>query len=141
MSFKDQNWHTRLAGLGDLAESAFETWAAENHRVNVVRYGLCRPPISVGKLPEMVRYTPDYLSVDCLWEVQGCGSDNTIKLKLDKLEALRQWDQIHPVRLWFWNSKLGQHWEFPLSEFPDGLPISMFPEGKAYFELGFDGGA
>ena len=135
MSFKDQAWSQRFLGMGELAESAFETWAAENHRVNIVRYGLNRPPINVGKLPTAIRYTPDYLSVDCLWEVQGCGADHTIKLKLDKLEALRQWDRIHPVRLWFWNSKLEEHWEFPIEEWPEGLNVGTFPEGKAYFEL------
>src|SRR6266498_2550714 len=94
-SFRDQDWQARYQGMGDLAEGAFE----EVHQYGFVRWGLDRPPIQVHKLPKRIRFAPDYLTTHSFVEVQGFGKDQVIKLKLDKYDALRWWNVLHPVDL------------------------------------------
>ena len=99
MSYRDQSWEVRVAVLGDEAEAVFESVYPHGF----VRFGLRRPPISVSKLPPMIRYTPDYLTSSGLIEVMGFGRDQTLKLKLEKETALHMWSQIMPTRFFIWD--------------------------------------
>lgn len=121
--------------MGDEAEEVFEQTTSNGF----VRYGLNRPPIKLGNVPEMVRYTPDYLQHDRLVEVQGIGADRTIKLKVDKYAALLQWNQIFPTFMFVWDSKARAYTEFPIDGFPVLLcELDRFAEGKPYFALKAD---
>lgn len=132
MSFKDQKFASRFNAMGDEAEGVFEAAASTNFQ----RYGLNRPPISMALLPPMVRYTPDYLMHDRLVEVQGTGRDRTCKLKIDKFQALLQWDLYFPTNLFVWDNVAKAHSEFRITEFPVELAeMGAFPEGKPYFAV------
>lgn len=137
MTFKDQTWHARVGVLGDEAETVFEQWCEEN-KTNFIRYGLNRPPLSVGMLPKRVRYTPDYLTSHCFYEVQGCGADQTIKLKIEKLNSLKWWNDLMEVKLFFWNNKTQTHCIVTLDQIDEllnslSVVLDSFAEGKAYF--------
>ena len=120
--------------MGDIAETAFE----ENFKSNFVRFGLNRPPLKMSSLPPVIRYTPDYLSSNHLIEVQGLGADQIFKLKLDKLEALSFWNNIHPVLMYVYDSSKKRDallsWE-ELTTYCQDANIDSFPEGKKYYAV------
>ena len=139
MSFRDQDFNRRFEKMGDEAEGVFEQVA----KLGFARFGLSRPPVQVGKLPDFVRYTPDYLQTNRLVEVQGCGQDGMLKFKLDKLAALSDWNEIMPVCLFVWDRKRRCYAEFPLSTLIEWYTTDQgergtFPEGKAYFGVSVD---
>lgn len=105
MTFSDQDWDTRLVTLGDPAEKAFEAWC-NKRGLGYVKYGLDRPPVRLAQVPPMVRYTPDYLTDEALYEVQGCGRDSVFKFKHDKLVSLHRWTDIWHTRMWLWHQPL-----------------------------------
>lgn len=136
MSFKDQAWATRYERMGDTAERKFE----EQSTVNYVRWGLQRPPLNMRMLPARVRYAPDYLTSSCFVEAQGFGRDNTLKLKIDKYNALHWWRDVHPVDLFVWDSHRKRSARLSLLALDelvrDGhARIEAFPEGKSYFAI------
>lgn len=136
--YRDQSFATRFAALGDAAESVFEavwptTWE---------RYGLRRPNVSVAKLPQRVRHTPDYLTTDCFVEVKGAGRDQTLKLKLAEWNCAHFWNAIHPLHYFVWDSSKKRWATFPLTELerwveddPSNLELERFHDGKAYFAI------
>ena len=139
-TFRDRPWASRVAagGMGDEAESVFEQWAT-NQGIGFARYGLNRPPIHVHKLPDLIRYTPDYLMTARLVEVQGFGRDQTFKLKEVKLAALEDWTQIHPVSMFAWDSHGQRAFMVDLEAIASaaatgGLSKGAFPEGHVYYE-------
>lgn len=122
--------------MGDEAESVFEQTIGKRF----IRFGLNRPDIDVRRIPARLRYTPDYLTAPAFYEVQGCGADETIKLKLDKWQALHYWNDVHPVRLFFWNNKQEQFVDLTLDDVTTALnrsdvALNRFREGKAYFAI------
>jgi hypothetical protein len=104
-TFKDQSWEERVAVLGDVGENAFREYAARR-QLGVVKYGLDRPPVDLGRTSDFVRYTPDFLTDEGLVEVQGCGTDQLFKFKHAKLRALLLWQKNQHVNLWLWNQPL-----------------------------------
>lgn len=106
-TFSEKPYAERFELMGDMAEQRFQEWATENN-VPYSVYGLRRPAIPVWQLPAFVRYTPDFVVGEGLMEVQGCGRDQHIKLKHDKLWALSEWDEKTPVWLWLWNQTWDQ---------------------------------
>lgn len=138
MSFKDRDWQARFDEMGDLAEGIFEWVCEEVLDRGYVRYGLNRPPIRMSALPARVRYTPDYLMSNAYVEVQGFGRDQTLKLKLDKWGALHWWNDLHPTKLFVYDSH-NKRWQFVgLPELDEVLAdgkgtLDSFPEGKTYF--------
>lgn len=135
MSFKDAKWSQRFSRMGDEAEGIFEQVVDQPF----VRFGLERPPIKMGQLPEFLRYTPDYLLTDRLVEVQGVGRDRLVKLKCDKHAALLQWRTFHPVDLFVWDNVDRAFTSFPITDFPiNDSELHSFPEGKPYFAIHVD---
>lgn len=135
MSFKDQKFSQRFSRMGDEAEGIYEQ-VTDN---SFVRFGLERPPINMKWLPEIVRYTPDYLEARRLVEVQGVGKDRTCKLKCDKHAALLQWNVFMPVDLFVWDNVDRAFTSFPIKDFPIELcELGAFPEGKPYFAVHVD---
>lgn len=112
-TFKDQNWEERVEVLGDIGEKAFREYAARR-KLGVVKYGLDRPPVNLGRIADFVRYTPDFLTDEGLVEVQGCGRDQLFKFKWSKLTALRQWQRQQHVNMWLWNEPLEDWRQVPI---------------------------
>ena len=106
-TFSEKPFNERYELMGDTAEHRFRVWAAEEY-MPYTDYGLRRPQVPVYKLPAFIRYTPDFLLGDALVEVQGCGRDQTIKMKHDKLWALETWDIHCGVYVWMWNQSNDQ---------------------------------
>jgi len=134
MSFADKPFGVRIQTMGDIAERRFE----EESPVKWVRYGLCRPPINMSALPAQLRYTPDYLTAQGLVEVQGLGRDQILKVKHEKLEALKWWEKVHPVYLFVYDSQKDGSSTLTLSEVRKKCKLSEtdeFPEGKAYYAI------
>lgn len=135
MSFKDRSFESRFAAMGDEAEGVFEkAWAG-----GWARFGLNRPPIGMKRLSPFVRYKPDYITTHYLVEVQGFGKDQTIKVKLEKAQALDEWHRHHAVQIFLWDTT---NREYGLADWPDmhealhlHATLECFPEGKRYWAL------
>lgn len=135
MSFRDQPFAHRIGAMGDEAEGVFEAVYPEGF----VRWGLNRPPINVSQLPEQMRYAPDYLTAKGLVEVQGVGSDQLLKLKVEKYEALRKWGDVMRTDLFVWDSKHRRYAWVRLDDLRALLgDLRQFPEGKPYWSIPLD---
>ena len=139
-SFKDEEWNDRVAILGDPAEKKFQEWAARSG-IGCVKYGLDRPPVNLSRVSAFVRYTPDFLTDNGLVEVQGCGSDQLMKFKHDKLQALMQWQRRDHVNVWLWNQPLDDWRQLPVLRIvamcqqhprPGGRHVSLFREDGVF---------
>lgn len=147
-AFKDQSWEQRFGAMGDEAEQKFEEYAKDVLDRGFVRYGLNRPPIKMHSLPARIRYTPDYLMSRCFVEVQGLGRDQKFKLKFDKWNSLRWWndfkrEDFDGVSLYVWDSHKKRETMFPLecldALLSDGTgALGVFHEGKPYIEFPAD---
>ena len=128
-------WSERFKDMGDEAEGVFE----ELYNVNGVgfaRFGFNRPNLHMSKLPTHLRYAPDYVTEDGFVEVQGFGRDQTCKLKVDKWEALRYWDCLHPVYLFVYDSFNKRSTTIALRDVGGrSVRLDKFPEGKPYFAI------
>ena len=134
MSFADKPFGVRIQTMGDIAERKFE----EESAVKWVRYGLCRPPINMAMLPPQLRYTPDYLTSQGLIEVQGLGQDQILKVKHDKLEALRWWSRVHPVFMFIYDSHKDRYSMLSLKDLTKRCKLSEtkeFPACNPYFAI------
>ncbi len=143
MTFRDQAWSNREGKLGDQAEAVFEEQCEELLGCNCVRYGLSRPPINVSKLPLMVRYTPDFLTVRGFVEVQGFGRDQLLKLKYDKFDALMAWNEIFDVMLFVYDSANQRSTLLTMADLitlmeHDAVEERVFVEGKRYAAIPAD---
>lgn len=138
--FRDRPFDQRFTAMGDEAEGRFEEYATNVLKKGFVRYGLDRPPLRMGDLPTRLRYTPDYLMGKQFVEVQGFGRDQTYKIKLEKLNSLHWWNDLHPVQMYVWDSHKKRECMLHLFELDriinDGkAELGHFAEGKAYFAL------
>lgn len=138
MSYKDRPFSERFGRLGDEAEGIFEATYPEGFAA----YGLRRPPVNLSTVPPFVRYTPDYLTSKGLVEVQGFGNDQVFKLKVDKYEALVDWNVLSDFRvdLFVWDSSNHQYgWvrlaDLALTIASDRFEMREFPEGKPYYAI------
>jgi hypothetical protein len=122
--------------MGDEAEQQFVATTTDAHEI----FGLRRPNLHVGSLPNILRYMPDYLTQHSLVEVQGIGKDRLIKIKWAKYYALQQWDRIHPVELFVWDRHAQTTSRFRLQQIVEqvetgNIEIGVFPEGHRWFAL------
>lgn len=134
MSFANEPFSHRFQTMGDIAERKFEELCDRKF----CRYGLNRPPIHMGSLPLSVRHTPDYLTSESFVEVQGLGSDQVLKLKLEKMRALRSWHRMHRVVLFVYDSSNDRHANIPLAHLQrmcKNAEVKLFPEGKEYYAI------
>jgi hypothetical protein len=123
--------------MGDLAESAFLVCHPQAHVL-----GLRRPSLNFRKMHARIRYTPDFLLEDGAYEVMGYASrgNNVLKLKLDKLAALCQWDLVIPTNLWVYDSSTKTPCCAPINSWAEAChdhgEIKRFKDNsKAYWEL------
>jgi hypothetical protein len=138
VGFSNRPWRARERFLGDTSEEAFKDWC------NVVGlkwadYGLRRPDLDVSALPLKIRYTPDFIGGDQLYEVMAVGRDHLLKLKVEKYLALGQWNQEAPTHLWVWNWPMKSGGALPIPSLADvviGAPdLRSFRDGKHYWSI------
>lgn len=133
-TFRLKTFDERIKTMGDIAEQKFEKDAA----VKFVRYGLNRPKINMAHLPPEIRHTPDYLTAQGLVEVQGLGKDQILKVKHEKLKALKWWSKVHPLYLFIYDSYRERTYMMPFKELIKKCTMSEtnhFPEGKPYYAM------
>jgi hypothetical protein len=134
MSFHQQAWSARFGAMGDEAEAVFDAVYPKHHKL-----GLNRPPFSVAGMKLGMRYTPDRMLRDRFVEVMGCGNDQTLKVKDEKLEALAMWELFGSVHLFVYDSCNKRYWEAPLGEWREQASAhgvkGAFPEGKTFVGL------
>lgn len=134
-AFHKQTWNNRFQQMGDEAEGIFEA----THKLGWVRTGLNRPPLAMHLIAVNVRYMPDYLTSRCWVEVQGCGRDKVIRIKLEKLEALDAWLKLgQPVEFFFWDTTNKRHCQIPLETVALAaaqVEAKLYPEGKVFYEI------
>jgi hypothetical protein len=123
--FKDKPFNVRFKKMGDMAEGVFKHWCRQNN-ITYVEYGMQRPPFDhFMRLSPFLRYTPDFLCeaqgerfdhlIDergkitrhFLTEIKGVGRDQIIKLKLDNVQQLCNWQTSsgRPVTVFVYDSK------------------------------------
>ena len=139
-AFRDYKWAKRYDTMGDTAENAFLLVHPYAHR-----FGLNRPDFDVRGMADAMRYAPDFMVPDCMYEVMGVASrgDSKLKIKLDKASALHTWQCIGPVRLWIYDSSRKRHWDAPLEDWIKAChkyaEVERFPDNqKPYFALHID---
>lgn len=128
--FSERPFAARFGAMGDESEAMFE----QVHDGGKVAFGLRRPPVNLAGVSSFVRYTPDYLTNSRLVECMGIGRDCVLKLKIEKLQALQEWDRYHPVWLFIWDSSTQRHTEQTIWEVAKQCnahaEMQRFPEGK-----------
>jgi hypothetical protein len=137
MTFHSRDFQGRFATLGDPAEQAFLERNPKAHRL-----GLCRPEFSMNGMAATMRYAPDFMLRTHFVECMGIatGGSGTLKVKLEKLNALRMWEVLGDVRLWVWDSSKGQYWDAGLDDWENvchlhGDKKFFADNNKAYWEL------
>lgn len=143
MGYASQQWNQRVHTLGDIAEGIFEQVSPLGAAVS---YGLRRPPFKVANLTPEQRNTPDYLTgTGDFVEVQGCGRDNVLKLKVEKLEALKGWAKLGPVKWFFWNSNTSEwalisdiHLRKLVTRGKRAHGVQAFSDGNKYIAVEWD---
>jgi len=137
VQFHERPFVQRWGQMGDAAEQAF----LEQHP-NAHRTGLDRTALNVRRMDDNQRYAPDYMIEDGYYEVMGYASrgNNVLKLKMDKLEALRAWEAIGPVYLWVRDSSTGNVTCAPIRQWAkqcaQHAERKFFPDNnRPYWEL------
>jgi len=136
--FYENSWDDRFKTLGDPAENAFLAANPTAHRL-----GLNRPNFSMYNLPATVRMIPDFITQNGFVEVMGLSSyypDASLKLKLEKLDALNKWTMMGPVHLTVWDSYHKRWWTATIQDWSTTIwahaTIAHFPDNnKPYFNL------
>lgn len=136
-AFHQQPFKTRWMQMGDKAEAAFVTRYPNAHRL-----GLDRTSLNVKTMPARLRYTPDFLLEDGAYEVMGFASrgNNVLKLKCEKIDALRDWSIVIPTFLWVRDSSTDRIWCAPINEwatacYQQGERKHFDDNNRAYWEL------
>lgn len=139
-NFNEKKWNNRFGAMGDTAESAFVGVHPEAHRV-----GLNRPNFDVRGMHDAMRYAPDYMLQDGLYEVMGVASrgDSLLKVKFEKLSALSIWTCIGPINLFVYDSSKKRYWEATLEDWTKAChkyaEVARFHDNKKpYFALHID---
>lgn len=133
-SFRNQSFANRFAAMGDQSEGIFDLVHTKSHPL-----GLNRPNFTMRNMTPEMRYTPDRMTSDKLWEVMGFGTDQKLKIKVEKIEALLKWKEIGPTWLFIYDSKNHRYWEASLDAWHAACvlrgTLDSFPEGKEYYAL------
>lgn len=120
--------------MGDPAEAVFDLAHPKSHPL-----GLNRPNFTMTRMTDAMRYTPDRMTADGLYEVMGIGRDGTLKIKHEKIGALSTWQEVGPVFLFVYDQVASTYYEAPIDTWIasfDAFGVTKsFPEGKAYYAV------
>jgi hypothetical protein len=100
-AFHEKSVTDRLEGLagGPAEAAAAKVMEARGRRLE--RFGTPKSSTDgamASSWPAFITHAPDFISFGALYEVQGCGEAMRFAFKHEKLEALRLWHTIMPVR-------------------------------------------
>ena len=131
-----QPFSKRLGQMGDAAEEAY----IEHVNPKAWRFGLNRPELHVPSMPVTLRSAPDIMELDHFVECVGIGRDSTAKVRLEKMDALRLWAVIAPVKVFIWNSTKKIWWLIEHQTFENACrmegELDYFPDnGKPFWRL------
>ncbi len=134
--FHEQSFARRFGQMGDEAEKVFEAVYPQGF----ARFGLNRPPINLTNIPPFVRFMPDYLTAKGLVEVQGFGTDQIAKFKVQKLDVLRQWHRLFRVDFFLWDRTNLRYGWLRLNDLEEAMPwihaeLRSFHEGNQYWAI------
>jgi len=155
-AFHSKPFSKRYLHMGNLAQGVFLRWAERNN-VAVDEFGFNRPPFTkFFELPRVLRYTPDYVcevaddvfeigTRHVMVEVKGVGRDQSVKIKIDNLNSLVEWESFTgcPLVLFVFDS---HHKRISytmrassLAAMAKQLPVAEFHEGggkkKPYYDI------
>ncbi|MGA0710171.1 MAG: hypothetical protein ACO3O7_05735 [Ilumatobacteraceae bacterium] len=123
--------------MGDTAEAAFDRVYPKHHKL-----GLNRPSFSMAGMDVRLRYTPDRMVRSGFVEVMAIGHDNTLKIKHEKLDALKVWSDLAPVDLFVYHKPKNLYWQSPIemwdAEITSHGVEGEFEDGKKFFGLHCD---
>ena len=138
--YYERPFAARYAAMGDKAETAFSSLHPKAHRL-----GLNRPSLNMARMTAPMRYTPDFLIEAGAVEVMGFSSrgNAALKLKCEKLDALRAWSALMPTMLWVYDSGRERYWTAPIAEWADACydhaERLFFPDNlRPYWNLPFN---
>ena len=107
--------------MGDAAEEMF----VRVYEGPCDPYGLSRPNSSMSRMPAFIRYTPDFITSSGFVECKGVGQDQLLKVKMENIVVLEQWNVDWPVSF-FINDTAMKRWNlFPLAGIMSA--IDLFP--------------
>lgn len=136
-AFNQHGWEHRSGFLGDTAEAVFDLVYPKNHKL-----GLNRPPFGLSGVDPVMRYTPDRMIRNAAVEVMAMGRDATLKLKHEKLDALKTWARIMPVDLFVYHKTAGVFYQAPIQKWNRVLAQhgvdDEFDDGKTFIALHAD---
>lgn len=143
MAFHQQSFQNRLATMGDIAEGEFDrVYEGKVHNFGLNRVWVNGDNLYMNDMTVPMRYMPDRMTRDKIFEVMGCGRDQTLKLKVEKIQALQAWDDIGPTWLFVYDSSNHRYWEAPINLWVQAVgfygELRTFPEGKEYWALHTD---
>lgn len=141
MSFNKQAFAQRFQEMGDTAEAIYTQVQPLGKSEP---FGWRRPKVTMSNMSNITKNMPDfYAGSGYLVEVMGCGRDLVLKLKVNKYEALKDWNRIQETTLFVWNSSLR---DWVLLDW-DGIKkvvavgrkngVKYFHDGPAYLPIGW----
>lgn len=145
MGFKDKPFQERWKQMGDQAEKAYlRTYNGAHHKHD--KFGWDRTDLDTSRMSPKLRYMPDFMTVSTggaawLTECVGFGKDQLLKFKVEKLEALQEWDKDCRTFVFIYDSSRDYHAMTRVDALQyraAGCPIKRFPEGKEYYEIPAD---
>jgi len=135
--YNKQIFDARYAYLGDTAEEAFDRVHPKHHKL-----GLNRPNFGLKGVDANIRYTPDRLLPSGFVEVMAIGHDNTLKIKHEKVAALKAWAKLANTELFVYHKPKNLYWQAPMSSWTRRLNLhgtdEAFNDGKTYIALHTD---
>lgn len=145
MGFKDRPFQERWKQMGDQAEKAYLRAYNGSHQKHD-KFGWDRTDLDTSKMPPKLRYMPDFITVgrggvSWLTECVGFGKDQLLKFKVEKLKALKEWQDDCLTYIFIYDSSQDKYAIIlvdGLQKIADACPIKTFPEGKEYYEIPAD---
>lgn len=143
MTFSDLHFTQRFGAMGDEAEAVYEAVLPLGPSDI---FGWRRPDVSMQNMTDKIRYKPDfYAGSGHLVEVMGCNGPLLRGMKVDKWEAMKDWNSDQPMAYFLWNRKL-QRWALVFHAAMITLVgrarregIKAFEvDGNRYFEIKWD---
>ena len=139
-AFHQRNFNQRLDTMGDPAENACDlVYGNRTHKLGLDRVWQNGVGLFMAQMTAAMRYTPDRMVIDRFVECMGIGRDKTLKIKHEKIEALKAWQNIGPTDLFVFDQVQNTYYQASISEWAEACvahgEVKVFPEGKQYYAL------
>lgn len=139
-AFHQRNFNQRLQTMGDPSEHACDkVHGFRTHKLGLDRVWQNDVGLYMAQMTPAMRYTPDRMVIDRFIECMGIGRDKTLKLKQEKVLAMKAWTGIGPTDLFVFDQPNGSYYQSSVSAWTEACvmhaEVKVFPEGKAYYAL------